>query len=90
VLTTAGMQEVQCAERVFYLNQQQLEALHRDPQNNRLQVGWRRSSAARTHATTARSQSLHGDAAAAAWRRLGCSVGRPSMLKGAPSRLGAA
>jgi hypothetical protein len=39
VLTTAGMQEVQCAERVFYLNQQQLEALHRDPQNNRLQVG---------------------------------------------------
>lgn len=39
VLTTGGMQEVQCAERVFYLNQQQLEAVHRDPQHNRLQVG---------------------------------------------------
>lgn len=38
LLTTGGMQEVQSAERVFYLNQQQLEGVHSDPENHRVQV----------------------------------------------------
>ena len=42
MLTAGGMQEVQCADRVFYLNQQQLEDVSRSPGSHRVQVrpGW--------------------------------------------------
>ena len=38
VVTSHGPQEVQCADRVFYLNAQQLESAQRDPHNYRVQV----------------------------------------------------
>jgi hypothetical protein len=38
VLTATGMAQVQSGDRTFYLNQQQLDAVQRDPQNNRVQV----------------------------------------------------
>ena len=38
VVTSHGPQEVQSADRVFYLNQQQLEPAQQDPANHRVQV----------------------------------------------------
>lgn len=38
VLTTAGLQAVQCIERVFYLTHQQLDAAQHDPENHMVQV----------------------------------------------------
>ncbi|EFN55528.1 hypothetical protein CHLNCDRAFT_52345 [Chlorella variabilis] len=39
VVTMSGMQQVQSRDFVFYLHQQQLSAVQRDPENHRLQVG---------------------------------------------------
>ncbi|KAI3425891.1 hypothetical protein D9Q98_007864 [Chlorella vulgaris] len=37
--TQLGMQGLQQCERIFYLNQQQLEAVQRDPENHRVEAG---------------------------------------------------
>lgn len=38
MVTMSGMQQVQSRDFVFYLHQQQLSAVQRDPENHRLQV----------------------------------------------------